>query len=348
MKEQATGLVYNETTNRVENKFSVRTNMLPKHMSSTRGSAFSCAVSLSALRISLGHEYVFHIFQNCTSEPPSKLFTKHINKKEIKSNYYKEYQNQERAKRRRRVKKQQHTGATTKSRNLNKKPDDDIPLEEIVKKINEYKLETTAKLTDALNCHKEKCDGILQDIFKILGICAASELQNILFYKSNLKRTAMINQNEEYIEWKRARRGLLTASHFGAVISKKPKTSCASLVDDIICDKDISNLASVNYGLEHEKDAIAAIKIKHPNLHLCDNLGLFQKNDKPYLAATPDALAYDPSKPKGRRWGVVEIKCPISAKDGLPQTAQKGKLITEGGLKKAMHITDRFRARWPA
>ena len=43
-------------------------------------------------------------------------------------------------------------------------------------------------------------------------------------------------------------------------------------------------------------DVIAAIKIKLPHLYSRDNLGLFQENDKPYYAVTPD-------EPNVRRWG---------------------------------------------
>ena len=49
--------------------------------------------------------------------------------------------------------------------------------------------------------------------------------------------------------------------------------------------------------------------------------GLFINIEQLWLAATPDGIVEDPSEPTTRRDGLLEIKCPYSAKHKSPTDA---------------------------
>jgi hypothetical protein len=70
---------------------------------------------------------------------------------------------------------------------------------------------------------------------------------------------------------------------------------------------DLSNVPAINWGREHEQDAILAYEEKFGETTKC---GLFVSKDYPYLGASPDAIHGD---------FIIEIKCPFSLKKNHPE-----------------------------
>ena len=89
-------------------------------------------------------------------------------------------------------------------------------------------------------------------------------------------------------------------------------TSCASTVLNI-CQPKVLDTEAVRYGIAHENDAKMSLEGKlGKKIMPC---GLFIYAEIPYSGASPDGLIDTDS--------IVEIKCPYSAKDTLPDDALK-------------------------
>ena len=81
-------------------------------------------------------------------------------------------------------------------------------------------------------------------------------------------------------------------------------TPCVNTVESI-CYPKVLETAAVQFGLANEQVAKKALKLKlGKEITPC---GLFIHSEIPYLGASPDALIDND--------GIVEIKCPFSAKD---------------------------------
>ncbi|XP_077513365.1 uncharacterized protein LOC144124518 [Amblyomma americanum] len=84
--------------------------------------------------------------------------------------------------------------------------------------------------------------------------------------------------------------------------------------------KDLSRVRAIRYGIANESDAILRYKdtmiaAGHPVEKF--NCGIFVNPTKPWLGASPDAIAFDPCEPF--LWGTVEVKCPYSLKDATKE-----------------------------
>ncbi|KAL4152676.1 hypothetical protein QTP88_000509 [Uroleucon formosanum] len=108
-----------------------------------------------------------------------------------------------------------------------------------------------------------------------------------------------------YIKKKR-----LTASVFGNICKLRSTTSRAKTVSNILYGSFCGNDAT-KYGIQNEENAKYALSdiLNKP----IRSSGLIIDHELPFLAASPDGLIGEDS--------LVEIKCPISAKDILPEYA---------------------------
>ncbi|XP_077512039.1 uncharacterized protein LOC144122972 [Amblyomma americanum] len=84
--------------------------------------------------------------------------------------------------------------------------------------------------------------------------------------------------------------------------------------------KDLSRVRAIRYGIANESDAILRYKdtmiaAGHPVEII--NCGIFVNPTKPWLGASPDAIAFDPCEPFP--WGTVEVKCPYSLRDATKE-----------------------------
>lgn len=107
-------------------------------------------------------------------------------------------------------------------------------------------------------------------------------------------------------EWHRARNGRLTASNFAKILKRKKISN--KFVEGIILNKSFS-AASTSYGLANEENAKHAFLRQQPNAHM-HTIGFIVNPAYPFLGSTPDArICIDGVT------GIVEIKCPYSARD---------------------------------
>ena len=111
------------------------------------------------------------------------------------------------------------------------------------------------------------------------------------------------------LRWHEEHFGRLTASNFGRVLLRK------SAFDKLGCDlhsKDLSNVAAIRWGREHEHVAFdryaAILPQRHRNLKL--RKAGFYIGEPGYLGASPDGVLFSSSR---REVGILEIKCPYSA-----------------------------------
>lgn len=132
-------------------------------------------------------------------------------------------------------------------------------------------------------------------------------------YRNQIERET-VDQRESGV-WLETRRTLLTASNFGRVCKMLPTTGCESLVKSLLYSS--FDCEAMAYGRKHE--AIAKQQIEAEIGKTIDPCGLFIDLEKPFLGATPDGLIDDD--------GIVEIKCPSSARNLTPDEAIQIKKI---------------------
>lgn len=150
------------------------------------------------------------------------------------------------------------------------------------------------------------------------------EVSKKIFIES-LKKTPMELEEiekrtrEQYnsIEWLDTRKKILTASNFGTICKRRATTSCQCLVKSLVSPKNFIS-SPTEWGKSNEANAIRqlsdTLKIE------IINCGLFISAQYPYLGATPDGLI-------GEK-GLVEIKCPFSARNMVPDDGIREKKIT--------------------
>ena len=123
--------------------------------------------------------------------------------------------------------------------------------------------------------------------------------------------------------WHSARRYRITASLFGAVLSRKEKTPPDNLVLRILQPKNFTS-AATSYGIAMEPVAVRAyITYQESNGHsniAVTPCGFHISSTSPFLGASPDGAIYDPST-VAQPFGFLEIKCPYSARDLTPANA---------------------------
>ena len=97
----------------------------------------------------------------------------------------------------------------------------------------------------------------------------------------------------------------------------------------LCCDKNISQLESVRWGIANETDAFKQFYAKEATKHVdfkLEKCGLFVDKNRAYIGASPDDIMYGKCHGKS----VNEIKCPFSIKD---KTIEEGyincELLTE-------------------
>ena len=123
--------------------------------------------------------------------------------------------------------------------------------------------------------------------------------------------------------WFSLRRFRITASNFGAVLSRQPDTPPDSLVLCIIQPRNFTT-AAIKHGIDNEQVAIREYTAHqhshgHPNLFLSPS-GFYVHPYYPYLGASPDGAVYDPSSSQ-QPFGFLEVKCPYSIRQMSPVEA---------------------------
>lgn len=107
-------------------------------------------------------------------------------------------------------------------------------------------------------------------------------------------------------EWHEKRAGRLTASTFGKILLRQTVTD--KFITHLTSNQKFS-AAATRYGLANESNAKKQYIADHPDVHMHD-VGLVVNPCYPFLGASPDARVC-----KDGVMGIVEIKCPYSARD---------------------------------
>ena len=123
--------------------------------------------------------------------------------------------------------------------------------------------------------------------------------------------------------WQRLRSVRLTASSFATVVKRRSKYE--KLVESILYKPPRNTISALEWGRNHEETARTAYisaktkGIAVPYQVLCT--GIHISSEHPWLAASPDGLVKDPTETRDRQHGILEIKCPYSARTMTPETA---------------------------
>ena len=113
--------------------------------------------------------------------------------------------------------------------------------------------------------------------------------------------------------WFTARQNRLTASTFGEVLNRKSDPNEKMLMR--LFRPTTIHAASLTYGKRNEGKTKAKYMSQYPDSHIHD-CGFVVNNEFPFLGATPDGKVCHNGKV-----GLVEIKCPYSARDLTVQEA---------------------------
>lgn len=106
--------------------------------------------------------------------------------------------------------------------------------------------------------------------------------------------------------WHRERRLRLTASKYGSIL--KHQRAPTEIFLNSLSNQRIINARSITYGRGHERVARRSYSnSEQVHTHDC---GLVVNPAFPFLGATPDAKVCDCDE-----FGIIEIKCPYSARD---------------------------------
>ena len=134
--------------------------------------------------------------------------------------------------------------------------------------------------------------------------------------------TATRNQYSSTL-WYKQRKCRLTALNFGVIVRRRITTPVAKLVQSLLYGN-IPNAVSLRWGNDHENDARQAyLKVKKGII--LTHSGLVIDETHGWLACSPDDLAQDTSLDANNQFGLVEYKCPYSARDVTVEEACKQK-----------------------
>ena len=116
--------------------------------------------------------------------------------------------------------------------------------------------------------------------------------------------------------WQQLRRCRLTASNFGLVAKRREMFE--KLVESILYKPPPSSAAAIEWGTSYEDKArdtyINEKQTQHGDSYQVSQTGIFINTEQPWLAATPDGVVHDPSESASCHNGLLEIKCPYSAR----------------------------------
>ncbi|XP_063223707.1 uncharacterized protein LOC134531760 isoform X3 [Bacillus rossius redtenbacheri] len=142
--------------------------------------------------------------------------------------------------------------------------------------------------------------------------------------REELERGTLLQRDSG--RWKEVRRKLLTASNFGSVCRRLPYTPCDKLVVSMLYGN--FDTDAMLWGRENEMNAIQEVeKILSVKIKPC---GLFVDPEHSFLGATPDGTVDSD--------GLVEVKCPSSAKEISPDDAILSRKFTFWNVKDKTHV----------
>lgn len=120
-------------------------------------------------------------------------------------------------------------------------------------------------------------------------------------------------------EWKKQRRGRITASAFHDILVRKDSTAPETIVERLLYDtKNLKNVLAIKWGREKEDVARTEYQTRKQQTHTnfkCTLSGLVVNPLYPHLGASPDGVI----ECDCCGVGLLEIKCPYSARLSHPK-----------------------------
>ncbi len=146
-------------------------------------------------------------------------------------------------------------------------------------------------------------------------------------------------------EWMKERRKRLTASNVGSVAKMRKTTKRSKKVQTLLYSTFRGNKAT-QYGADNEdkvrQQYVADLVADGNNLELRE-CGIFISKSTPWLAASPDGVIYDRSN-NTSVVGLLEIKCPYSARDiSIDEAAKTSSFcLADNDMHKLKHRHDYY------
>ena len=143
--------------------------------------------------------------------------------------------------------------------------------------------------------------------------------------------------------WQQLRRARLTASKFGTVVKRHKNFNV--LVESILHKPPPDSVAALEWGRSHESNCTSPPKHIGESYQVTRS-GIHISIEHPWLVASPDGHVVDPSESVERQYGILEIKCPYSARRVTPEIARFCCTLVDGrtSLKKAHSYYHWFKA----
>ena len=143
---------------------------------------------------------------------------------------------------------------------------------------------------------------------------------NVTDKERNRIEQASVDQSSDWM-WHQQWKSRLTSSIFGVVAKRRPKTPTKNLVTTLLYKDKAINSPSLRWGRENEDRARQAYTNKNHHIKI-SQAGLVIDATQGWLACSPDNFATDELS---KTLGLVEYKCPYSARDSTVQDAAMSK-----------------------
>ncbi|XP_065919203.1 uncharacterized protein [Dysidea avara] len=150
-------------------------------------------------------------------------------------------------------------------------------------------------------------------------------------------RDATVAQHD-CVAWTQHQNGRLTASLFHDVFVRKPTTNPELLVKKIMGyeQNDLSHIPAIRWGVQNESVArvqYASIMSAEHNNFTCNLTGLWINSLYPHLGVSPDGV----TSCSCHGQGLLEIKCPYSARNAEFLTSETCCFLTDAGYLNKKH-----------
>ena len=271
-------LIDNQTSNLAESYMGIRTHFDGgKVFNRVQSGSFESRCYAAGLKFQEGPQWITHAYQESTGQSPPQVLADVTNKIEHRSGTEKKRKNTNEYKDRR--KRAKYTTSQLPSNDYG--PDatqPDISPEELQRLCQEYKC----------SLHVSQ-----------------SERERI--------EIATRDQSGEIL-WFEQRKCRLTASNFGTVSRRRQTTPVEKFVKNLLYGT-VREARPLQWGREHEQDARQAYLQQRGTTTRLTHSGLVIDTEHGWLACSPDDLAQDSTAESEDQHGLVEYKCPYSARD---------------------------------
>lgn len=281
-------LIDNQTSNLAEAYMGIRTHFDGgKVFNRVQSGSFESRCYAAGLKFQHGSEWITQVYQETTGHSPPQALVDVTNRIAHKSERERKRKSTTEYKNRRKRAKYTTTQASTNDYG----PDatqPDISPEELQRLCQEYK--------SSLNVSQSE--------------------------RERIERATLDQAGD--ILWFEQRKCRLTASNFGTIARRRPTTPVGRSVKTLLYDT-IREARPLQWGREHEQDARKAYLQKCGTTTVLTHCGLVIDAEHGWLACSPDDLALDSTADPDHQQGLVEYKCPYSAKDITVEEACKKK-----------------------